>query len=148
MNNKLIIGFIVIAALIVGTSYVYTTFVANKNTASPLKKEENRPLETTNSNETPRPTKTPQEIKIISEIKDHTISIKDNAFSPETVTIKVNDQVIWENNDNTQHQVKGDDWGGVTINNGERFTQAFDKSGTYQYYCTIHPEMKGTIIVK
>jgi len=30
---------------------------------------------------------------------------------------------------------------------GEKFTLTLDKPGTYQYYCTIHPNMVGTIIV-
>jgi plastocyanin len=28
------------------------------------------------------------------------------------------------------------------------FTFVADKPGTYQYYCTIHPEMKGNITVE
>ncbi|MBI2029431.1 cupredoxin domain-containing protein [Candidatus Gottesmanbacteria bacterium] len=147
MSNKLIITLIVIAALVFGVFYFYNIFVANNN-LTPNQSDQDRSFDAINGDGSNQPTKSPEEIKIITELENHTVLIKDNAFSPESITIKVNDQVIWENNDNTQHRVKGDDWGGATINNGGKFAQAFDKPGTYAYICEIHPEMKGTIIVK
>lgn len=96
----------------------------------------------------PLPTKTPEEIKIISQIETKIITIKNLKFEPETLTIKLHDQVVWKNLDSVDHKIKGDDWGNVPIGPGENFTQAFDKAGAFSYACTLHPEMKGTIIVK
>lgn len=96
----------------------------------------------------PLPTKTPQELEIISKIETKTVTIKNLKFEPETLTIKLHDQVVWKNQDSIDHKVKGNDWGNVPIGPGENFTQAFDKTGTYSYTCTLHPTMTGTIIVK
>lgn len=96
----------------------------------------------------PLPTKTPEEIKIISQIETKIVTIKNLKFEPETLTIKLHDQVVWKNQDTVNHKVKGDNWGNVPIGPGENFTQAFDKVGTYSYTCTLHPTMTGTIIVK
>lgn len=96
----------------------------------------------------PLPTKTPEEIKIISQIETKIVTIKNLKFEPETLTVKLHDQVAWKNEDTVDHKVKGDNWGNVPIGPGENFTQAFDKAGTYSYTCTLHPTMTGTIIVK
>ena len=96
----------------------------------------------------PLPTKTPQELETISKIETKTVVIENLKFEPETLTVKLHDQVVWRNEDNVDHKVKGDNWGNVPIGPGENFTQAFDKPGTYPYICALHPSMIGTIIVK
>lgn len=96
----------------------------------------------------PLPTKTPAEIKIISQIETKIVTIKNVKFDPETLTVKLHDQVVWKNEDTVTHNVKGTGWGNVPIGPGENFTQAFDKAGTFTYVCAIHPTMTGTIIVK
>ncbi len=96
----------------------------------------------------PLATKTPDEIKVIANVKDSNIEIKNMAFTPSETTIKVNDQVFWVNNDTVAHKIKGDNWGSININPGEKFVQNFEKAGTYSYTCEIHPEMKGKVIVE
>lgn len=96
----------------------------------------------------PLPTKTPEEIKIISKIETKTVVVKNSKFDPETLMVKLHDQVVWKNEDTVNHKVKGEGWGNVPIGPGENFTQAFDKAGTYPYICALHPTMTGTIIVK
>ncbi|PIS13891.1 hypothetical protein COT65_01720 [Candidatus Shapirobacteria bacterium CG09_land_8_20_14_0_10_47_13] len=96
----------------------------------------------------PLPTKTAEEIKIISQIETKVVTIKNFKFDPETLTVKLHDQVVWKNQDTVNHQIKGNNWGNVPIGPGENFTQAFDKAGTFPYVCALHPTMTGTIIVK
>jgi nitrite reductase (NO-forming) len=73
-------------------------------------------------------------------------------YSPATITvvIGVNNTVVWTNDDNAPHTVttvnKGFDSGYMNI--GARFTYTFTTPGTYQYTCSYHPWMKGTVIVK
>lgn len=143
MNNKILVSLVVVAVLLVGGFYAYSALTKKGG----IQTEENRPLQTV-ENEQVLPTKTAQELKVIAAVEDHIIEIKDNKFNPETVTIKPNDQVIWENKDNTNHNVTGEGWGGVAIGNGERFAQAFTKKGTYDYSCSIHPDMKGKVVVE
>jgi len=94
------------------------------------------------------PTRTPEEIKIIAQIKDYNIDITGDGFTPAFVEIKTNDQVFFTNKDSVIHKVQGEDWGGVPIGPNERFVQAFEKPGTYSYTDEDNPTLKGTIVVK
>ena len=72
-------------------------------------------------------------------------------FNPAGVTIKAGDTVTWTNKDSVGHDVTGDnfksgDSGGMQ--NGDTFAQTFDKKGTFDYVCTVHPGMKGSVTVK
>lgn len=96
----------------------------------------------------PLATKTPDQIKVIQNVKDTNVEIKDMAFTPPDILIKVNDQVFWTNNDTVAHKIKGDNWASVKINPGEKFVQVFEKAGVFNYFCELHPEMKGTVTVE
>ena len=39
-------------------------------------------------------------------------------------------------------------WKPDSLAKGATFSFTFDKPGTYTYICSIHPTMKGTVIVK
>ena len=73
-------------------------------------------------------------------------------FSPATITvvIGVNNTVVWTNKDNVPHTVtsatKAFDSG--NLNAGDTFSYTFTAAGIYQYFCSYHPWMKGTVIVK
>jgi plastocyanin len=79
------------------------------------------------------------------------VSMKDIQFHPKTVTIKPGAKVTWTNDDSVGHDVTGDDFesgspGG--IDGGSTFSHAFKKAGTYNYVCSVHPGMEGTVKVK
>jgi plastocyanin len=80
------------------------------------------------------------------------VMIKGFAFSPSTLTVKVGAKVTFTQEDSgTMHTATST--GGKTINSpkmkqGQSYTVTFTKAGTYPYICSIHPFMKGTIIVK
>jgi plastocyanin len=78
------------------------------------------------------------------------VSMKDIKFNPGTVTIKAGGKVTWTNDDSVGHDVTGDDFesgspGG--IEGGSTFSHTFKKAGTYNYVCSVHPGMKGTVKV-
>ena len=71
-------------------------------------------------------------------------------FSPANLTVKVGKTVTWVNQDTVTHTVTSDgsslfDSGFMPTGAAFRFT--FTTPGTYPYYCTVHPYMKGTIVV-
>ncbi|MDA4129748.1 MAG: cupredoxin family copper-binding protein [Thaumarchaeota archaeon] len=71
-------------------------------------------------------------------------------FAPSTYTVKVGAMVTWANHDGTAHTVtsKGSslfDSGNIVT--GGTFSYTFTQPGSYDYYCTIHPWMTGTIVV-
>ncbi len=71
-------------------------------------------------------------------------------FVPSTINISVNGSVTWTNKDATTHDVTADDGSFVSgnINPGGSYTHQFTTAGTYNYRCTIHPGMSGTVVVK
>jgi plastocyanin len=78
------------------------------------------------------------------------IIMKNRAYDPATVTIKVGDTVSWLNQDTPQHDVVADhgEFKSALFNNGQSFSYTFTKAGTYPYHCSIHPGMTGTVIVQ
>ena len=79
-----------------------------------------------------------------------TISIKDFAFSPQTITVAVGTTVTWKNLDGEPHTVRGADEQvrSNALDQDETYSVKFDKPGTYKYGCSIHPKMSGTVVVK
>ena len=83
----------------------------------------------------------------------NSIAIKNFAFSPAILTIKTGTTVTWMNQDGAPHTIASDPGSVVaftseSLANGASYQFTFNQSGTYSYYCTIHPSMKGTIIVQ
>ena len=78
------------------------------------------------------------------------VKIDNFSFSPATITVPVGAQVTWTNRDDIPHNVATDDASikSKVLDTNENFTFTFSKAGTYQYFCSIHPKMKGTVIVK
>ena len=78
-------------------------------------------------------------------------------YDPSPLTVKPGTSVTWTNNDSSIHTVtsglpeKGDIgtlFDSSLINPGMTFVHIFDKQGTFDYSCTLHPFMHGQIIVK
>ena len=73
-------------------------------------------------------------------------------YTPSTITvvIGVNNTVEWINQDSAPHTVTAVDgsFNSGQLNFGDTFTYTFTTAGTYQYGCSYHPWMKGTVIVK
>jgi plastocyanin len=83
----------------------------------------------------------------------NSITIKNFAFSPATLTIKTGTVVTWINQDGAPHQIASDPESPVqftseSLANGASYQFTFNQTGTYTYHCSIHPSMKGTIIVQ
>jgi plastocyanin len=73
---------------------------------------------------------------------------KSYRFDPDVVRIKAGQTVTWTNNDNFTHTVRVDGQPDHKVGRGESVSITFDRSGTYQYECTLHShDMRGTVIV-
>jgi plastocyanin len=94
---------------------------------------------TTNSSETPT---------VSAGGKTIEVTIQGFAFNPSSITISPGDTVKWTNMDSATHTVVGDDISSGNLKNGDSYQQTFTKPGTYNYHCSIHPSMLGTVIVK
>jgi plastocyanin len=79
-----------------------------------------------------------------------TVEIKNFSFSPMSLTVPVGTKVTWKFDDSAQHTVSADDKSFVSpaMSNGQTYSYTFTKAGTYQYICSIHQYMKGTVVVQ
>jgi plastocyanin len=76
-----------------------------------------------------------------------TVVIEDMAFEPETLTVEAGDTVTWVWNDGAiDHDVSGDGFKSKVMSEGT-FSHRFDEASTYDYVCSLHPNMTGTIEV-
>lgn len=80
------------------------------------------------------------------------VVIDQHMFMPATLTIHPGDKVTWINKDTDPHTVTSDDHGKTFNSNvldaGQSWSFTFSKTGTFGYYCTVHPYMQGTVVVK
>ena len=83
---------------------------------------------------------------------DTQVTIDNFTFSPAEITVLAGTRVIWTNRDDIPHTVT-DKENPKTIRSppldtGETYARVFDKPGKYVYFCSLHPHMQGTVIVK
>ena len=76
------------------------------------------------------------------------VTIQGYAYQPRSVTIDKGGTVTWTNQDSMIHDVKFSDAESPDLKKGGTYSRTFDKAGTFDYICEIHPTMKGTVIVK
>ena len=82
--------------------------------------------------------------------KENKIEIKDFAFNPQNITVKSGEKITWINRDGEPHTV-------VSVGKKFQRSSALDTDqefsiiagapGTYEYFCSVHPKMTGTIVI-
>jgi plastocyanin len=77
-----------------------------------------------------------------------TIAEVNFAFSPTSATAAIGETVSFVNKDSAPHNVSIDGQDLGTQQPGATVTWKPTKAGTFPYSCTIHPQMKGQIVVK
>src|ERR1700749_2150218 len=79
------------------------------------------------------------------------IEIKDFAFNPPTLTVKSGEKITWINRDEEPHTVVSVEKQfkkSNALDTDQEFTITAGAPGTYTYFCSVHPKMTGTIVVK
>lgn len=78
------------------------------------------------------------------------VKIDNFSFGPQTVTVPVGTTVTWTNRDDIPHNVVSTDgvFKSKVRDTDETFSYKFEKTGTYSYFCSIHPKMTGKIVVQ
>ena len=79
------------------------------------------------------------------------VEISNFSFQPASVTIQVGDTVTWTNLDSAAHTATDTGSGSLfdgVMNQGESFSYTFTQPGTFDYVCTFHPQMTGTVVVQ
>jgi amicyanin len=77
------------------------------------------------------------------------VFIQGMVFSPSTITVKAGTAITWTNKDAVTHNVTSSPalFSSGAMGNGATYSFTFTDKGTYSYTCTIHPSMKGTVVV-
>ena len=78
------------------------------------------------------------------------VSIENFTFKAPVVTVKAGTTVTWTNGDDIPHTVvsKTGLFKSKVLDSGDKFAFTFAKPGNFAYFCSLHPHMTGTIIVK
>lgn len=78
-----------------------------------------------------------------------TVMIDNFTFTPAKLAVKVGDTVTWTNRDDIPHTVvSAGKFRSKALDTDDRFSFTFTKAGDYQYFCSIHPHMSGTVKVE
>jgi plastocyanin len=80
---------------------------------------------------------------------EHTIAMDGVKFEPAELTVERGATVVWVNKDPFPHTATARGaFDSKEIAPGKSWKWIARKSGTYDYVCTLHPGMKGKLMVK
>jgi plastocyanin len=138
MKNKSVIGIVVVILIVAAVVAVIATGGKKKDDSM-----NGMNMNTTASNSSAGSNSA-------NAVATDSVEIKNFAFSPATIKVKVGTTVTWTNKDSASHTVTSDSSDGpaspaIAQNGTYKFT--FKKAGTFNYICTIHPDMKATVVV-
>ena len=79
-----------------------------------------------------------------------TVAVRDNFYSPNTITVSVGATVRWQHDGRNEHTVSSYQgyFDSGTLRGGEAFEQVFTTPGRYDYYCRFHLTNRGAVIVQ
>lgn len=161
MKNSLII-LAVTAVLVAGYLYFkgmpadQSAKISPTPTTTATVSPKTTPKATTIHMGTPAPTNTtlpasPTPGIIVQEHQIIRVNIQNFQYAPNSVTAKKGDVVIFTNMDNSTHTVTALNlqFDSNNIRTGEQWTltTANLAAGTYEYRCTLHPSMRGTLVI-
>jgi plastocyanin len=78
------------------------------------------------------------------------VKIDNFSFGPATLTVALGTTVTWVNHDDIPHTVVSTDsvFKSKVLDTDEKFSFTFTKAGSYPYFCSIHPKMTATVVVR
>jgi plastocyanin len=78
------------------------------------------------------------------------VKIDNFSFGPQSITVSPGTKVTWTNRDDIPHTVVSTEgvFKSKVMDTDESFSFTFDKPGSYPYFCSVHPKMTGTVVVK
>jgi plastocyanin len=89
-------------------------------------------------------------VKAADQMGPVAVKIDNFSFGPQTLTVAPGTTVTWTNNDDVPHTVVSDDkvFKSKALDTDDKFSYTFDKPGTYNYFCSVHPKMTAKVVVK
>jgi plastocyanin len=83
-------------------------------------------------------------------IAENTVKIENFTFDPPRLLVKPGTMVTWINEDDIPHTVTSTTklFRSKALDTDDRFSFTFSALGVYEYFCSLHPHMKGAIVVE
>jgi plastocyanin len=80
----------------------------------------------------------------------HAVTIDNFTFNPQRLTVTAGSTVTWTNKDDIPHAIaaSGAQFRSKALDTDDDYSFTFTTPGTYQYFCSLHPHMTGTIVVE
>lgn len=96
------------------------------------------------------PVRLPATVRVAA--ANYSVQMVNYAFAPASITVNEGDTVTWTNQDTAPHTVTTTS-GPQSLNSpylskGQSWSYTFSAPGTYEYYCTVHPDMRARIVVR
>ena len=78
------------------------------------------------------------------------VAIDNFTFNPQTLSVKAGTTVRWTNNDDIPHAVAAvnKQFRSKTLDTDDSYAFTFTTPGSYEYFCSLHPHMTGTVVVE
>lgn len=141
---KKLFALIAVVIIVAAAGGWYVWAKNNKPAATPAANDTMSSMSASNSsssdgakNETPQAT--------------NAVTIQNFAFTPASITVKKGTTVTWTNKDSAAHTVTENDGkdgpASSDVNSGQTYSFTYNSVGTFQYHCSIHPSMTGTVTV-
>jgi plastocyanin len=79
-----------------------------------------------------------------------TVRIDGMRFEPQNITVKPGTTVTWVHGSQMPHTISGNTDGlrSGTLYNGQQYSHTFNATGSYNYFCGLHPSMTGSVVVE
>ena len=79
-----------------------------------------------------------------------TVKIDNFTFAPAALTVKAGTTVTWENVDDIPHTVVATNraFRSKALDTNDKFSFTFTTPGTFDYFCSLHPHMKASVVVE
>ena len=137
LSTAIVIASFIIAGAIVATQVLSGNFNVNDMAGEGFENSIQQPATATSS------------IPSNSTVVKIVANAGSNSYNPIPVEVKVGETVTWINDDSVIHTATSTDgtFDSGIMRKGESFSYTFDTAGEYPYYCTLHPNMVGTVVV-
>ena len=146
--NKMIIWIVLAVAALAGIYLLFSSQGTPEEMAPPVNQQEAASPTTPKTSTTPLPTGITTSPTPTPSAGTVQVDIKGFAFVSQTVRAAPGTKIVWKNFDDAPHSVIGPDFQSPVLAKGQSYSHTFTKEGDFSYYCGLHPNMKGSIVVR
>ncbi len=86
----------------------------------------------------------------VGSAQEASATIDNFTFAPAQLTVKTGTKVTWRNEDDIPHTVASSSrlFKSKALDTDDSFSFTFTAPGTYEYFCSLHPRMTGSVVVE